>query len=198
MLLLNILMKELVMDIATILIAFGLALDSFSVSITSGLSGSKTKVLKRAITVAIFFGVFQAFMLFAGWLAGNNIVNFISEFDHWMAFILLTFIGLRMIYESLKNGYSKRIINYSSMSILLMLSIATSIDALAVGLSLSFLNIVIYIPALLTGIIAFLLSFLGVYIGDKFGKFFGKKIEVIGGLILIAIGVNIVIEHIGI
>jgi putative Mn2+ efflux pump MntP len=79
-----------------------------------------------------------------------------------------------------------------------MLSIATSIDALAVGLSLSFLNIVIYIPALLTGIIAFLLSFFGVYIGDKFGRFFGKKIEVVGGLILIAIGVNIVIEHIGI
>lgn len=186
------------MDIATVLIAFGLAMDSFSVSITSGLTSSKTGILKRAVTVAILFGVFQTVMLFAGWLAGMNVVDFISGFDHWIAFSLLTFIGLRMIYESLKNDYSKRIINYSSMSILLMLSIATSIDALAVGLSLSFLNIVIYIPALLTGIIAFLLSFFGVYIGDKFGKFFGKKIEIIGGLILIAIGVNIVIEHIGI
>jgi putative Mn2+ efflux pump MntP len=190
--------KELVKEIFIVLIAFGLAIDSFSVSITSGLTNDgKTIMLTKAIKIAFFFGFFQAIMSIIGWLAGISIVDLISDFDHWIAFSLLLFIGLRMIYESVRTD-SKKIVNFSNIAVLLMLSVATSIDSLAVGLSLSFLDVLIIVPAVLTGIVTFLLSFLGVYLGDKFGTLFGRRIEIVGGLILIVIGVNIVIEHLGV
>jgi len=181
------------MDIVTILIAIGVAMDSFSVSITRGFTTNKNRILKEALKTGFFFGLFQGIMPIIGWLAGQSIIDLISGFDHWIAFGLLTFIGIRMIYES-KTKETKQIVSSTSFKVLIMLSIATSIDALAVGLSLSFLGTSITTPALIIGIITFSLSFSGIYLGKKFGNYF-EKIGVLGGIILIAIGLRIVIEH---
>ncbi len=130
-----------------------------------------------------------------GWIVGLNIINLISGFDHWIAFGLLVFIGLRMIYEAITKE-SKQIVNAPSFKILVMLSIATSIDALAVGLSLSFLETSIILPVIVIGIITFSLSFAGVYLGKKFGSYF-ERIGILGGIILVIIGLRILIEHLG-
>jgi len=184
------------MDILIVLIALGLAMDSFSVSITRGITSTKTKMLIEALKTGFFFGLFQGIMPIIGWLAGLRFIELISGFDHWIAFGLLVFIGVRMIYESISRE-SKQVVSSSSFKVLIMLSIATSIDALAVGLSLSFLETSIVTPAIIIGIITFSLSFLGVYIGKKFGSYF-EKIGVLGGIILIIIGLRILIEHFGI
>ncbi len=181
------------MDIIIILIVVGLAMDSFSVSITRGFAKNKHLLLIEALKAGLFFGFFQAFMPIIGWFAGLSVIEFISGFDHWMAFGLLSFIGVRMIYEAIFKE-SKQIVNSSGFKVLLILSIATSIDALAVGLSLSFLETSIIVPAIIIGIITFSLSFLGVFIGKKFGKYF-EKIGVLGGVILIVIAMRILIEH---
>jgi putative Mn2+ efflux pump MntP len=181
------------LDVTTILIAFGLAMDSFSVSITNGLTRKFVKVTD-ALKIGLFFGFFQAIMPVFGWLAGENVIEFIAGFDHWIAFGLLSLIGCRMMYESIKKD-AKKVIGSLSLGILLMLSIATSIDALAVGLSLSFSKVSIVAPAIATGLITFSLSFLGMYLGSRFGRFLKNKIEVLGGMILIIIGLNILIEH---
>jgi putative Mn2+ efflux pump MntP len=183
------------MDIFSIfLIALGLAMDAFAVSITSGVT-IKYVEMKNAFTIAIFFGLFQAIMPVIGWLAGFTLKNFISGIDHWIVFGLLSIIGLKMIYESFKLESDKERVDPLNIFVLFVLSIATSIDALAVGISLSFLNISIALPAIIIGIITFLLSFVGVYIGTKLGHFFEKKIEILGGIILIAIGIKVLIEH---
>ena len=183
------------MDIVIILISLGLAMDSFSVAITRGFTNKKTKVLNEAIKTGVFFGLFQAIMPIIGWVAGQSIIDLISGFDHWIAFGLLTIIGARMIYESTSNK-PKQIVNSSSLKILIMLSVATSIDALAIGLSLSFLGSSIIEPAIIIGIVTFSLSLLGVYIGKKFGVYF-EKIGILGGIILIIIGLRILFEHLG-
>ena len=182
------------MDITILLIALGLAMDSFSVSIANGLA-TKTFIIRKALTIALFFGFFQAVMPIFGWLAGEYIAEYISAFDHWIAFTLLTFIGIKMIYESITNKPNK-IMGAYTLKVILILSIATSIDALAVGLSFSFLDIPIFFPALIIGMVAFLLSFFGVYLGRRFGKILKNKIEILGGLILIIIGLKILIEHV--
>ena len=183
------------MDIITILfIAVGLSMDAFAVSITSGLTIKNLKV-NNAFKIAIFFGSFQAIMPLIGWLAGLSVRNFISGIDHWIAFGLLSFVGGKMIYESLSTKPTAKENNPLNLYVLLVLSVATSIDALAVGLSLSFLNISIAMPVVIIGVVTFFLSFLGVFIGDRFGHFFEKKMEIIGGLILVGIGIKIVIEH---
>ncbi len=169
-------------------------MDAFSVSITNGLANKSFKTI-NAFKLGISFGSFQAIMLVLGWLAGISIIDFISGFDHWVAFGLLCFIGGRMIYESTKKGSGKLISSFG-IGTLLMLSIATSIDALAVGMSLSFLNVPIITPALIIGIVTFSLSFIGVYLGNHFGHFLGNKVEILGGLILIIIGLRILIEHV--
>jgi putative Mn2+ efflux pump MntP len=181
------------MDPIILLIALSLAMDSFSASITRGFTNTKTKILAEALKTGLFFGSFQAIMPVIGWILGLSIADLISGFDHWIAFGLLVFIGLRMIYETLKKE-SKQIVSSPSFKVLIMLSIATSIDALAVGLSLSFLETSIITPAIIIGIITFILSFLGVYLGKKFGSYF-KKIGILGGIILIIIGLRILLEH---
>jgi putative Mn2+ efflux pump MntP len=181
------------MDVTTILIALGLAMDSFSVSISNGLNRKFVKVAD-ALKIGSLFGFFQAIMPVFGWLAGANVIEFIEGFDHWIAFGLLSFIGCRMIYESIIKD-AKKVIGSLSLGVLLVLSIATSVDALAVGLSLSFLKVSIVAPVIATGIITFSLSFLGMYLGSRFGRFFKNKIEILGGVILIVIALNILIEH---
>lgn len=186
------------MDSITLtLIACGLAMDAFAVSIASGFTIKRLHI-KNALTIALFFGSFQAIMPVIGWLAGYGLREFISEIDHWIAFGLLSFIGLKMIYESTKLDQGDNNRDPLKLMVLIILSIATSIDALAVGLSLSVLNVLIVTPALVIGLITFILSFLGVYIGNRFGHFFEKKIEFAGGLILILIGIKILIEHLSV
>ena len=168
-------------------------MDAFSVSITQGLANQSIK-LTTALKLGLSFGSFQAIMPILGWLAGVSIIDIISDFDHWIAFGLLGFVGGRMIYESTKKG-SEKLITSLSIGTLLLLSIATSIDALAVGMSLSFLNVAILTPALVIGVVTFSLSCIGVYLGNRFGHFLGNKVEVLGGIILLVIGLQILIEH---
>jgi len=183
------------MDVLSILlIAIGLAMDAFAVSIVSGFTLAHIKV-RNALTIALFFGLFQALMPVIGWLSGNTLKGYISGVDHWVAFGLLFIVGCRMIYESFKLESDKKNIDPENIGVLLILAIATSIDALAVGISLSFIDVAIIIPALIIGIITFLLSYIGVYIGNRFGHFFERRIEMLGGLLLIGIGIKILIEH---
>ncbi len=180
--------------INTIFIAFGLAMDAFAVSITSGLTIKNLKI-KHAFRIAFFFGLFQAIMPIIGWFSGLNIKDFIVSIDHWIAFILLSFIGCKMIYESTKIESEEIKTNPLHFHTLLLLSIATSIDALAVGISFAFLQISIITPIIIIGVVTFILSFIGVFIGDVKGHLFQGKIEILGGIILIGIGLKILIEH---
>ena len=176
-------------------IAIGLAMDAFAVSIASGFAVRKLH-FSYAVKIAFLFGLFQGVMPVVGWLAGSGLVEYISAIDHWIAFGLLTFVGGKMIYESTAFCEDEACDqNPKRIYVLLTLAIATSIDALAVGLTLSFINIDIVTPAVIIGAITFALSLAGVYIGDKVGHFFESKIEIIGGLILIGIGIKILIEH---
>ncbi len=183
------------MDMITIIIiAFGLAMDAFAVSITSGITIKKLKI-DHALKIALFFGSFQAFMPVVGWLAGLSLKDFISGIDHWIAFGLLGFIGCKMIYESIRMQPGEARNNSMNLYVLLILSVATSIDALAVGISFAFLEISIVTPVIIIGVVTFLLSFFGVFVGSRFGHFFEKRIEIVGGLVLIGIGVKILVEH---
>lgn len=178
--------------IAIIFIAIGLAMDSFAVSISYG-SVLKSFQCKKASITGFIMGFFQAIMPVLGWLLAYKFATYIVDFDHWIAFILLLFLGIKMIYESFKKDNEKKIC--FSFKTLLLLGVATSIDALAVGISFAFLTIDILLPVLIIGITAFLFSFVGVFIGQRFGKIKGINIGFIGGLILISIGVKILIEH---
>ena len=181
--------------ITILLIAIGLAMDAFAVSITSGITIKDLRI-SNAVTIALFFGSFQAFMPVLGWLAGLSARALISGVDHWIAFVLLSLVGCKMIFESTKLGPDENELDPLNILVLLLLAIATSIDALAVGLSLSFLKIAIVTPALIIGATTFSLSFFGVFLGNISGHFFENKIEIIGGLILIGIGVKILVEHV--
>ncbi len=180
--------------ISIILIAFALAMDCFAVSIISGMSIKQLKV-SSGLKIAVSFGGFQALMLLFGWSAGLGAKDFVSGVSHWIAFALLSVIGLKMIYGSIKPRSGDKEVDPLNVYVLLILSIATSIDALVVGVSFAFLEISIVFSAILIGTIAFSLSFLGVFIGDKFGNIFGRKTEIVGGLILIGIGIKILVEH---
>ena len=182
------------MDIFSIVfIAIGLAMDSFAVSISCG-TGLHTFRFKDAFFTAFVMGFFQAVMPVLGWLLGHGFSNYIADFDHWIAFALLVYLGGKMIYESLKKQKNKNIV--VSFRTLFVLGIATSIDALAVGISFAFLKIQIILPVIVIGLVAFLFSFAGVFIGHHFGKIKRINVGFMGGLILIAIGVKILIEHI--
>jgi putative Mn2+ efflux pump MntP len=178
-----------------IVIAVGLAMDAFAVSIVSGSVYRQLRV-KHAVRMAVFFGGFQAFMPLIGSLAGLSAKEYIADYDHWVAFGILAAVGGKMIYESFKIKSVEENRDPSNLIFLLILSIATSIDALAVGLSLSLIVDSIITAVIIIGLIAFVLSYLGVWIGKKFGHFFENKIEILGGLILIGLGVKILIEHI--
>ncbi|NQV17989.1 MAG: manganese efflux pump [Armatimonadetes bacterium] len=183
------------MDYFTIvLIGIGLAMDAFAVSITSGFT-LKTFKVRYAFKIAIFFGAFQAIMPVLGWLAGNSFRQYIEPWDHWIAFALLSFIGGKMIYESTKVKQTDMKFDPNKLLVLFSLSLATSIDALAVGISFSVLNLQIIGPVLIIGLVTFIFSFFGVQIGKRFGKFLGNKIEITGGVVLIGIGIKILIEH---
>ncbi len=131
-----------------------------------------------------------------GWLGGTSLLDFISDVDHWIAFALLSLIGGKMLFEVIKRKSGEEKADPSSGYVLLTLSVATSIDALAVGVGFSFLRVVILFPAVVIGIVPFVMSFFSVYLGDRFGQYFGSKIEIVGGFILIGTGVKTLLEHI--
>jgi putative Mn2+ efflux pump MntP len=177
-----------------ILIAFSLAMDCFAVSITGGALVVKPR-LKNALKVGAFFGLFQSIMPLIGWALGYGFRNLISRFDHWIAFGLLFAIGVKMIYESFRKDTDKKEKDILNNYTLFLLAIATSIDALIVGMSFAFIDVPLIYSILIIGAFAFLLSVIGYFIGNKVGNFIGSKIEIVGGVILIGIGVKILIEH---
>lgn len=182
------------MELLTIIvIAIGLAMDAFAVSIATATASKKLNI-RHALRMALFFGAFQAFMPLLGSLAGIALKDIVTSIDHWVAFILLTAIGGKMIFESfkLKTDDSNDV---QSLAVLITLSIATSIDALAVGITLSLITASIYTAVIIIGVITFVLSLIGTQLGRKLGHFFENKIEILGGVILIAIGTKILIQH---
>jgi putative Mn2+ efflux pump MntP len=179
--------------ITTIAIAVALSMDAFAVAIVNGATLSKLRI-HHALNMAFFFGAFQALMPIIGWLAGRSVYTYIEPIDHWIAFILLSGIGIKMIYESFKIKTLEEKKSPINMFVLVILSIATSIDALAVGISLSFIDS-IAIPAITIGMTTFLFSYIGIYIGKRIGHLFENKITFIGGVLLILIGVKILLEH---
>lgn len=184
------------MDIVSlILIALGLAMDAFSVAVTDGIVLRKVKI-KDALLVGFFFGGFQFLMPCIGWLLGSAFSSYIQQCDHWIAFILLAFIGGKMIYEALKPGEEAEMVqNPLDLKVLTVLAVATSIDALAVGVTFATMAVSLLLAASIIGIVAFVLSIAGMYIGNRFGDLFGNKAELIGGLVLVGIGLKILIEH---
>ncbi len=183
------------MQLLTILlIAVGLSMDAFAVSVVAGSVYRELKV-RHALRMALFFGGFQAIMPIIGFLAGKGLIEYISAYDHWIAFGLLLFVGGKMIYESLKIEAAEKNLDPSNLLVLLTLSVATSIDALAIGITLSILTSGIVTAAAIIGLVTFTLSYAGILIGKRFGHFFESKIEIVGGVILIAIGLKILIQH---
>jgi len=181
--------------ITLIMTAFGLAMDATAVAITSGIIINNNLKLHHALKIGLAFGFFQGFMPLLGWLVGINFSDSITQYDHWVAFLVLGFIGVKMIYESFKDDEDKADFNPLNNKVLLLLAIATSIDALAVGVSFSFLKISLFYSVSTIAIITFVTSSLGVLIGKLSGELLKRKAEVTGGFILTIIGAKILLEH---
>jgi putative Mn2+ efflux pump MntP len=183
------------LDALTILlIAVGLAMDAFAVSITNGITTENNR-RKHALLTAFSFGGFQMLMPTIGYFAGLSLESIITEVDHWVAFGLLAFIGSKMIYDAVKKDSNGKTDESLKLHTLLTLSVATSIDALMVGFSFAFLRTAILLPVAVIGVVTFLLSLSGFYFGCHLGRLFGNKIKILGGIILIAIGLRILLEH---
>ncbi len=177
-----------------LLLAFGLAMDAFAVAVASGSATRKIHFFD-ALKLAFLFGLFQGVMPVIGWMIGLNFKDVVSAWDHWIAFVLLGIIGGKMIYDDLKSGDEEGV-DESKISIyqLLLLALATSIDALAVGFGLIVLDSILF-PVITIGVVTFALSLGGVYLGHRYKDFGHNKTRIIGGVILIAIGTKILIEH---
>jgi len=177
-------------------IALALAMDAFAVALGVGLSRARISKLQM-MRLAVFFGSFQFLMTFAGWLVGKSLVRIIQAIDHWTAFVLLLLIGSKMIYESFKRkeGTSRTEGDPTKGLSLLVLSLATSIDALAVGLSFAALDVVVFYPAVVIGLMAFVMTVFGAKTGPHVGRIVGSRAEFLGGMILILIGIRILTKH---
>lgn len=177
----------------TLLIALSMAMDAFAVSLCSGLKiGPGPRPVFR---IAFHFGLFQGLMPVIGWLFGNTIEPLVKNVDHWVAFGLLAFVGVRMIRSGLSKIEEEMVKDPSRGLTMVMLSIAVSIDALAIGVSLAFLRVEIWTPALVIGLVTGVLSLIGLRVGNGFGKRFDKPVEILGGLVLIGIGIRVVASH---
>jgi putative Mn2+ efflux pump MntP len=178
-----------------LLISFGVAMDAFAVSISAGVVVKQVK-LRHALLAGAFFGGFQILMPLIGWCGGSLCKQFIETFDHWAAFALLTLVGGKMIYEALKKDEANaEPQNPFNLKLMFVMALATSIDALAVGVTFSFINVPLLLSVSMMGIVTFICSVAGVYIGGFCGHLFEKKFEFIGGAIIILIGLKILIEH---
>ena len=178
-----------------LLTGVGLSMDAFAVAICQGLCMPKIN-WRNAAVIALFFGGFQALMPLIGWLLGIQFQNLIVSVDHWIAFVLLLIIGVNMIREALGDREGETDASFSFI-VMTTLAVATSIDALAVGITFAFLSVNIWLAAALIGVITFMISAAGVRIGNIFGTRFQKKAEILGGVILILIGTKILLEHLG-
>jgi putative Mn2+ efflux pump MntP len=184
-------------DLGTLLgVAVGLSMDALAVAVASG-ACARTLHLGRALRMAALFGGFQALMPVIGWLAGWGFRAHIAAWDHWIAFGLLWAIGGKMIWEAsgIPDDESARDVATERLLVLFGLAVATSIDALAVGLSFSFLGVDIPVPAAVIGAVTFVITLGGVWVGTRVGHFFERKIAVVGGVVLMVIGVKILVEH---
>ena len=177
-----------------LLIAVGLAMDAFAVATATGIQLPRV-TFRHNFRLAWHFGLFQGMNTILGWTGGLAVRSLIDGVDHWIAFLLLLVIGGKMIYESFKIKSAGENPDPSNIIVLLILSVATSIDALAIGITLSIITSSIAIAVTIIGLITFVLSYIGVLIGKRFGHFFENKIEAVGGLVLIGIGVKILCEH---
>lgn len=183
------------MDLITILlIGVGLAMDAFSVSITSGIVLKKPTFLQGA-KISFFFGLFQFLMPCIGYLLASSFSKYITAFDHWIAFVLLVFIGGKMLFEAFEEKDEEEIKNPLSLSTLLILSIATSIDALAVGVTFATMAVSVISASAIIGAVTFLICMAGVFLGKSFGSRLGNRAEIAGGAVLILIGIKILAEH---
>ena len=186
------------------LVGVGLSMDAFAVAVCKGLNMKKINY-SYSVIIALFFGGFQALMPLIGWIAGRQFEKYITSIDHWIAFLLLAVIGGKMLYEALTGKSDDESesaaapksdgINYKE---LFMLAVATSIDALAVGITFAFLNVNIWMAISVIGATTFVLSLIGVAVGNKFGSIYQKKAEIAGGAVLILIGIKILLEHLNI
>lgn len=179
------------------MIGVALSMDAFAVSVCKGLSVKKAGV-KHVLTVGVYFGGFQALMPMLGFLLGYKFESFITNIDHWIAFVLLAIIGGNMIREALGKDEDDKENDDFSFRAMLPLAVATSIDALAVGISFAFLGVDIVTAALLIGATTFVLSGAGIFVGNIFGSKYKSKAELAGGIVLILIGAKILLEHLGI
>ena len=183
------------------LIGVGLSMDAFAVSICKGL-GMKRLNMKQALVIGLFFGGFQALMPLIGWALGTQLADFITPIDHWIAFILLVLIGGKMLFDAFRGGDEEEAVDPKDARLdlkeLLMLAIATSIDALAVGITFAFLGVNIVVAIAVIGVTTFVLSVVGVAVGHAFGARYEKGATIAGGIVLILIGCKILLEHLGI
>ena len=182
------------------LIGVSLSMDAFAVAICKGLAMRKVNK-KQCFVIALFFGGFQALMPFLGWLLGTRFESYITSIDHWIAFVLLAFIGGKLIVEAVRdkddNPEITEIDPPLNIKEMFVLAVATSIDALAVGITFAFLEIPIVQAIAIIGTTTFIISIAGVYIGNFFGNKYKNKAEIVGGVILILIGLKILLEHLG-
>lgn len=177
-----------------LLLSIGLGMDAFAVAVCKGISMKKI-IWKKAIIIGLYFGFFQAFMPVIGFALGTTFESFITNIDHWVAFALLTIIGSNMIKEAFSQEESTN--DDTSFKVMIILAIATSIDALTVGITFAFLEVNLLLAVSLIGIITFILSVIGTKIGNRFGIKYKNKAEIIGGIILILLGIKILLEHLG-
>ncbi|MHB1004914.1 MAG: manganese efflux pump MntP [Chloroflexota bacterium] len=183
------------MDLLSVFaIALGLAMDAFSVAVATGMA-LVTVGAGQSLRMSVSFGFFQFVMPLAGWLVGVAVAGSVSAYDHWVAFALLAYVGGKMIWESLRGGSEAMKGDPTRGATLLVLSLATSIDALAVGLGFALLREPVLLPAAIIGVVALLMTMLGLQLGRSLGSLIGSWMERLGGLVLIAIGIKIVIEH---
>ena len=175
--------------ITIFLIAIGLASDAFVVAITKGMAIKST--FKQALTIALVFGGFESIMILSGWIIGTSLVTFVSTWAPWIAFILLSAIGIKMIYDSFSDKEDNDIF---SLKEIFLLAIAVTIDAFAAGVTFALLQTSILNPFIIVGFTTFILSFIGVYLGKKLGHLFGQEIEILGGAVLIGMGIFILIS----
>lgn len=183
------------MDLATtLLIAVGLAMDAFAVSISGGATLREDRG-RWGVIIGALFGGFQAGMPVLGWLGGVNLTSFIGSCGPWIAFLLLALIGGKMIAEAVRGDGESVQFAAGSAAMLLLLAVATSIDALAVGVTFAVLDTPILWPAVTIGIVTFALSAAGVLVGSSFSRVFGRKAEILGGVILVGIGLRILLDH---
>lgn len=180
--------------IEILLISLSMAMDAFAVCLGAG-AQEQTSGPRPTFRLAFHFGLFQFLMPVLGWFAGVTIERTIAAYDHWIAFGLLTFVGIRMIRSGLDPKTEQQKTDPSRGWTMVLLSIAVSIDALAIGLSLGIIGVIIWVPAVVIGIVTGLVSWLGLRLGNKLGEKFGKRMEIVGGIILILLGVRILMAH---